>query len=139
MAQKSTDLRSSTPQCVPDDPFQTGAGWVLATIAHRYRTERPEDLVDLLGFPIAVGATAYKLMGSSYQGGLPKVARLAHAAAPKATEGMTRGDLVGPLAEAAQSLGFAWNESDNEPVIPRLPVPGPRRTPESKSAGVTAR
>ncbi len=138
MAQKSTDLQSEMPQGVPDE-FRIGAGWVLAAVAHRYRTENPERPVDLLGFPIAVGATASRLIGASHHGGMPKVARIAHRAAPAITEGMPRGEVAGLLVEAARSLGFEWSEDDSEPAIPKLPIPGPRRAPEKHGTPVPRR
>lgn len=128
MAQKSTDLQSDALQGVADD-LKLGAGWVLAALSYKYRTERPAEELDELAFPVGAGAKAYELMGRSSQGGSPLVARCALTAAPLFVPGVTRGGFSVVLAVAARSLGFEWDD-DDEPMIPRLPVPGPRRSPE---------
>ncbi|MEW2568384.1 hypothetical protein [Streptomyces sp. NPDC047070] len=133
MTEKTTDLQPRGPEGAADD-FKIGAGWVLATIAHRYRGESPEAAVEPLGFVVAVGAAGYKLMGGSYRGGLPLVARIAHDVAPDVREGVTRGEFAGLLSVAARSLGFEWGDDVDEPAIPRIPIPGPRRATALASA-----
>jgi hypothetical protein len=112
------------------------AGWVLGTIAQAYATDRPTTPVDLLDFPVRIGAAAYSLVGETPQGGTAEISRAARAAAGEIEDGITRGELALRLRRVATDLGCKWD--DNEPMIPkelpRLPIPGPRRTPEDSTA-----
>ncbi|WP_030672324.1 hypothetical protein [Streptomyces sp. NRRL B-1347] len=126
---KRTDLRPAESRGVTDEQTNA-AGWVLASVAYTYRTERPEAEVDELSLVTAIGARAYEYAGRSYHGGTSRIARLAHDAAPAVYTGVTRGVFAGELGEAARRFGFEWDDA-NEPAIPKLPVPGPRRTGES--------
>ncbi|MFD9903884.1 hypothetical protein [Streptomyces sp. NPDC059063] len=126
---KRTDLRPEVSQGVTDE-HKSAAGWVLASVAYLYRTEQPDAPVDILGYPVAIGAKAYEATGRSCHGGTGTIARLARDAAPAPRDGISRGAYALELADAARRLGFEWDDA-NEPAIPRLPVPGPRRTGES--------
>ncbi|MXM66768.1 hypothetical protein GR925_25885 [Streptomyces sp. HUCO-GS316] len=132
MAQ-TTDLQPGVTRPLTEEQ-RVMAGWVLGTIADKYAAEDPTTPVDLLDFPIRVGATAYTLVGMSCRGGLANVARAARAEAGEVEDGLTRGELALRLRRAAERLGCEWD--DNGPMIPRIPIPGPRRSPENPQ-GVT--
>jgi len=119
--------------------LKIGVGWVLAALSFKYRAERPSEELDELAFPVGVGAKAYELMGRSSRGGAPLVARLALTAAPVFVPGVTRGEFAAELRRAALGCGFEWSDDDNEPVIPRLPVPGPRRSVEQSTTVCSGR
>jgi len=128
MAQ-TTDLQPSGPRPLTDE-HRVCAGWVLGTIADTFTADRPTTPVDLLDFPVRVGATAYKLVGESCNGGTAAISRTARAAVGEVEEGVTRGELALRMRRAAEDLGCEWD--DNGPVVPR--IPGPRRTPEGVKA-----
>jgi len=125
MAQ-GTDLPRSGAQGLTEE-HKACASWVLGTVADKYAAERPEAPVDLLDFPVRVGAAAYELVGESCHGGVSAVSRAALGAAGGVVEGITRGELSLRLRRIATWLGCEWD--DNGPVIPR--IPGPRRPGEN--------
>lgn len=122
---KTTDLPLPGGQSLTDE-HRACAAWVLGTIADTYAAHNPGDPVDLLDFPVRVGATAYELVGQSCHGGAPAISRAARAEAGEVEEGLTRGELALRLRRAARDLGCTWD--DNGPVVPR--IPGPRRPAE---------
>jgi hypothetical protein len=126
MKQKVTDRAPARPQGLTDEHAKC-AGWVLATIAKLYRTERSGASVDGLDFVVRVGAKSYELVGHSCRGGARAVSRSARAALGEISDGITRGELAERLDEAARSLGCEWG--DDGPLVPS--IPGPRRTNET--------
>lgn len=131
MTQKSTDLHPRGPRDVAGEHASKAVA-VLRAVAAVYASERPDALVDELDFPVRVGATAYELAGRSCHGGGQNVSRLALRMAPPLKSGVSRGVFAAELsAVVAVELGHEWPDGDNDPVIPRLPVPGPRRSDEA--------
>ncbi|MFM9590756.1 hypothetical protein ACKI16_29640 [Streptomyces scabiei] len=122
MAQKTTQTAPGRTQGLTDE-HRACAAWVLGTIADTYAAESPAAPVDLLDFPVRVGATAYNLVGESCHGGAPAISRAARAEAGHVEEDLTRGELSLRLRRAARRLGCEWD--DNGPVVPR--IPGPRK------------
>lgn len=107
------------------------AGQVLARVAKILREGPAEEAVDPKRFVVAVGVQAYDQAGRTCHGGGQSVSRLALYAVGEVAEGTKRGELAERAAEAATALGYDWSDDDNEPAIPRHPVPGPRKTEES--------
>lgn len=130
-----TDLHPGVTRPLTEEQ-RVCVGWVLGTIADKYAAEDPTTPVDLLDFPIRVGATAYALVGLSCRGRLKTIARAARDAAGDIEEGLTRGELSLRLRRTARELGCEWD--DNGPAIPRelprLPIPGPRRSQDAAQA-----
>ncbi|MFF4900506.1 hypothetical protein [Streptomyces sp. NPDC001068] len=122
------------------------AALVLAETARTLATENPQGLVASLEFTVLVGARAYDQVGRSCHGGGSNVSRMALTAVAERTglgrgdvpDGATREVFAVEVAQAARALGYdwtgiqaEWGEDADERAIPRLPVPGPRRTEES--------
>jgi hypothetical protein len=128
---QTTDLQPRGTRPLTEE-HRVCAGWVLGTIADTYGKERPTTPVDLLDFPVRVGAEAYRLVGESCHGGTAAVSRAAIFAVGEVEDGLTRGELALRLRRSAEELGCEWD--DNGPVIPK--VPGPRRSTESLKAGL---
>ncbi|MER6367355.1 hypothetical protein ABT255_03065 [Streptomyces mirabilis] len=126
MTQKVTDRTPDRLQGLTDEHAKC-AGWVLATIAKLYRTERSSAPVDGLDFAVRVGAKSYELVGHSCHGGARAVSRSARAALGEIPDGIARGELAERLDEAARSLGCEWGADG--PLVPS--IPGPRRSGES--------
>ncbi|MFJ4627127.1 hypothetical protein [Streptomyces sp. NPDC088847] len=122
MAQ-STDPRPAERQDVTDEQRRKVAQ-TLAAVAERYAAEEAGALVDEFEFVMRVGTDAYAVTGLGVQGG------------PKLTAGLVRelvGDVTvmtrGYLSARLRDLVAEWD--DNEPAIPKHPVPGPRESDES--------
>ncbi|MFJ3249136.1 hypothetical protein [Streptomyces sp. NPDC086782] len=126
MAHRS-DLIPGSAQGVTDE-HKNQAAAVLARLAKRYAEEQPGVLVDGFAFTVRVGAEAYDETGRSLNGAHKVVAAVVRRYAPS-VEGAACGRFAAGLLDAARALG--WSDDDNEPAIPRHPVPGPRRTDES--------
>ncbi|MFE7933377.1 hypothetical protein ACFU6S_32590 [Streptomyces sp. NPDC057456] len=126
MAQ-STDRTLGLAQDVTDE-HKTQAGQALAAVAARYAADEQGAPVDELGFVTRIGAAAYEVTGRTLAGAHKVVAALAREAVPR-TEGLSRSELADTLHVAARRMG--WSEDDNEPAIPKYPVPGPRESEES--------
>jgi hypothetical protein len=140
--QNSTERRLGFAQDVTGEHASKAAG-VLAEVARTLATDNPEGLVDPLAFSVLVGARTYEQAGRSCHGGGQNVSRMALRAVAERTglargdfpAGVTRAEFAVEVARAAGALGYDWSGQgawdDNEPAIPRHPVPGPRRTDES--------
>ncbi|MGX1301396.1 hypothetical protein RKD35_002884 [Streptomyces albogriseolus] len=126
MAHRSDLLQG--PALDVTDEHKTQAAAVLARLADRYAEEEPGRLVDDFAFTMRVGAEAYDETGRSLAGAHKVVASLVREHAPS-LEGVACGPFAAGLRAAARALG--WSDEDNQPAIPRHPVPGPRRTDES--------
>ncbi|MEZ7005027.1 hypothetical protein [Streptomyces sp. AD55] len=115
------------------------AGRVLAAVARTLATENPQGPVDAMTFAVLVGSRAYDQAGRSCHGGGQNVSRLALRAVAEriglergdVPAGATREEFAVEVAQAARTLGYDWSDEDNQPAIPRHPVPGPRRSDES--------
>ncbi|MFF1467998.1 hypothetical protein [Streptomyces mirabilis] len=110
------------------DEHKSQAAAVLARLARRYAEEAPGAPVDDFAFTVRVGAQAYDETGRSLAGAHKIVAALVREHAPS-REGAACGPFAAGLLDGARALG--WSDADNEPVIPRHPVPGPRESDES--------
>ncbi|MEU0950470.1 hypothetical protein ABZ379_48805 [Streptomyces canus] len=120
------------------------AATVLAQVATALANEAPTEPVDALKFTVLVGARAYDQAGRSCHGGGQNVSRMALTAVAERTglergeapAGVTREEFAVTVAQAARALGYDWSGiqgawDGNERAIPRLPVPGPRKSNES--------
>ncbi|WP_411092262.1 hypothetical protein [Streptomyces sp. 049-1] len=110
------------------DEHKSQVAVVLARLAERYAEEEPGALVDDFAFTMRVGAEAYDATGRSLAGAHRIVATLVRREAPS-VDGAACGPFASGLLDAARAQG--WSDDDNQPAIPRHPVPGPRRTDES--------
>ncbi|MDI9836243.1 hypothetical protein [Streptomyces sp. KAU_LT] len=124
---KTTDRRPGVVLDVTDE-HKTQAAAVLARLAQRYAGEGPGRLVDDFAFTMRVSAEAYDETGRSLGGAHKVVAALVRRHAPS-LQGAACGSFASGLLDAARALG--WSDEDNQPAIPRHPVPGPRRSDES--------
>lgn len=102
-------------------------GEVLARMAGHLSTVRPNDLLT----PVALGASmageVHNVRGGASLGEGADLSEATRAALPLADFTLSRAGYAVLLVEAAVECG--WSDDVDEPMIPRMPVPGPRREP----------
>jgi len=128
--QNSTDRSPGLAQDVTGE-HASKAALVLAEVAKTLRKGAGDEPVDPATFLVLVGVRAYDLGGLSCHGGGQNISRRALRAVGELPQGITRRALAERVTQAATELGYDWSQDDNQPVIPKHPVPGPRESQES--------
>lgn len=128
MEHRSDQIGSGAPGGAVSVP-RTAVGEVLALMAGHLLRVRPAALLTPVALGACVAGEVFNARGRSSRGSGAALSAAVTAALPLADFTAPRRAYAVLLREAAVAHG--WTEGDNDPVIPRHPVPGPRESEES--------